>query len=190
MRQRQHGVQRSHQIQHLEHEQQQRRLAQHLHDGEAERIRAGNPCRSIRLHFRFDRWIRYFIFGEEGYVNRNDLWDSEFSAYGWRIDHSHLLRNQEEQEGNNASKQGAEGNDAKKQGTEQQYEPEGADAPADKETEGSISIQALEGNNVQGDAKHANGDAEGATRAACVSPSTLRTDSALTHDINKTKNVQ
>jgi hypothetical protein len=78
-----------------------------------------------------------------------------------------LLRNQEEQEGNNnASKQGAEGNNASEQGTEQQDEPEGTDAPADKETEGSISIQALKGNNAQGDTKHANGDAEGAKRAA------------------------
>ncbi len=101
-----------------------------------------------------------------------------------------MLRNQEEQESNNASEQGAEGNDASEQGTEQQDEPEGADAPADKETEGSISIQVLEGNNAQGDAKHANGDAEGATRAACISQSTLSTDSALTHNINKTKNVQ
>jgi hypothetical protein len=116
-------VQRSHQVQRLEHEQQQRRLAQHLRDVEAERIRAGNPRRSIRLNFHFDRRIRYFIFGEEGYVNRNDQWESEFPAYGWRVDHSHLLRKQEEQEGNNASKQEAEGNDASKQGTEQQDEP-------------------------------------------------------------------
>jgi hypothetical protein len=187
---RQRGVRRSRQIQRLEHEQQQRGLAQHLCDGEAERIRAGNPRQSIRLCFHFDRRIRYFIFGEEGYINQNNLWDSEFPAYGLRVDHSHLLRNQEEQEGNNASKQGAEGNDASKQGTKQQDKPKGADAPANEETEGSISIQSLEGNNTQGDAEHANGDAEGATRAACVSPSTLSMDSALTHDINKTKNVQ
>ncbi len=114
---RQRGVRRSRQIQCLEHERQQRRLAQHLRDVEAERIRAGNPRQSIRLHFHFDRRIRFFIIGEEGYVNQNDLWDSEFPAYGWRVDHSHLLRNQEEQEGNNASEQGAEGNNTSKQGT-------------------------------------------------------------------------
>jgi hypothetical protein len=178
-------IQKSHQIQCLEHEQQQWQLTQHLCDIEAEQIRAANPCRSIRLHFHFNQRIRYFIFGEERYINQHDLWEGEFPACGWRVDHSHFLRcqNHDKQVDSDTGHQGAEGNQASKQGAEWQDNPKNSNAPTDKETDRSISIEALWGNIVQGDTKHANEDAEGTRRATCISPSMCSTDSTLTHDI-------
>jgi hypothetical protein len=81
----------SRRIQCLQQARQQRRLAQHLRDIEAARIRNGEPRRSIRLLFRYDPAFRYIIFGEEGYVNPNDLFEREdFPSFGWRIDRRHL----------------------------------------------------------------------------------------------------
>ena len=77
----------------------QRRLADHLREVEAARIRAGEPRRSIRLHFHFDRRIRYFIFGEEGYINANDPFDpDEFPTFGWRVDRWREIREEQERQ--------------------------------------------------------------------------------------------
>ena len=103
---------RSQRIKRLAHERLQRRLAEHLREVEADRVRAGEPRRSIRLHFHFDRRLRYFIFGEEGYINRNDPGDDEFPRFSWRIDRvrehqeaqaAQAGGNQQEHEGSNAA---------------------------------------------------------------------------------------
>ena len=75
---------RSRRIQRYRHAQLQRRLAEHLREGEAARIRD------------FDRRIRYFIFGEEGYINANDVFDpDEFPTFGWRVDRWREIREEQ-----------------------------------------------------------------------------------------------
>jgi len=77
----------------------QRQLANHLREVEAARLRAGEPRRSIRLQFQADRRWRYFLFGEEGYVNANDPFDpDEFPAYGWRADRWREIREEQERQ--------------------------------------------------------------------------------------------
>ncbi len=94
----------------------------------------------------------------------------EFPRFGWRIDRRHLLQNQEEQEGNGASKQGAE----------QQDDPEGNNAPANYEVaEESAHNKEQGGEAAPANNAHADNEAEDVPRAACASPSTLSTDSAL-----------
>jgi hypothetical protein len=89
-------IRSSRRIQRLQQARQQRRLAQHLRDIEAARIRNGEPRRSIRLLFRYDPAFRYIIFGEEGYVSPNDHFEGEeFPSFGWRIDRRHLQNSQQ-----------------------------------------------------------------------------------------------
>jgi hypothetical protein len=78
----------SRRLQRLKHEQLQLRLAQHLHDVEAARIRVGRRRRS-----RPRPEHRYFIFGEEGYLKKNDPFEGEeFLRLGFRIDRRQLLQ--------------------------------------------------------------------------------------------------
>jgi hypothetical protein len=89
-------IRSSRRIQRLQQARQQRRLAQHLRDIEAARIRNGEPRRSIRLLFRYDPAFRYIIFGEEGYVSPNDRFEGEeFPSFGWQIDRRHLQKSQQ-----------------------------------------------------------------------------------------------
>ena len=129
----------SRRLQRLEHARRHRQLAEHLREVEAARIRAGEPRRSLRLHFRFDPTFRYILCGEEGYVNPNDPYErQEFPTFGWRIDRRHyLLQNQEGHEGHDGGEQGAAqpaepaGDIAPADNEANQQEPDGADAPAD-----------------------------------------------------------
>ncbi len=60
--------------------------AQHLCEVEEERIRDGEPRRSLRLHFKkYIPDFRYLLFGEEGYATPTDDSDPrEFPTYGFR----------------------------------------------------------------------------------------------------------
>jgi hypothetical protein len=83
-------VRRSRRLQRLEHARRQRRLAEHLREVEAARIRASEPRRSIRLHFHYDRAFRYILFGEEGYISPNNPYEGdEFPRFGWQTDRRH-----------------------------------------------------------------------------------------------------
>ena len=116
---------RSQRIQRIAHERLQRRLAEHLREVEANRVRAGEPRRSIRLHFHFDRRLRYFLFGEDGYINPNDPGGDEFPRHGWRRDR--VREHQEEQA-------------AQGEGTQQVHDgtgaADGAGAPAQQAQQG------------------------------------------------------
>jgi hypothetical protein len=89
---------------------QQRQLAEHLREIEAERIRAGEPRRSLHLHFQFAPGFRYWIFGEEGYVLQNDRFEGrKFPAFGWQANWGQLdARRGTRNEGDNESIQGAD----------------------------------------------------------------------------------
>ena len=105
---------RSRRIQRIQDARQQRQLAEHLWEIEVERIRAGEPRRSLRLHFRFDPGFRYWIFGEEGYVLQNDRFEGrEFPTFGWRANRGQLdARRGTRNEGDNESEQGADPQEA------------------------------------------------------------------------------
>ncbi len=80
------GAQKSRRIQCRQNVQFQQRAAQHLCEVEEERIRDGEPRRSLQLHFKkYIPDFRYLLFGEEGYATRtNDSDPREFPTYGFR----------------------------------------------------------------------------------------------------------
>jgi hypothetical protein len=134
-------------------------------------IRAGEPPRSLRLHFYFDPGFRYIIFGEEGYVDPNDIFE-EFPSFGWKAARDQGNTPQGEQEGDEASEQGGE----------PQEGPKGDDVPANDDSAGSEHHKEPGGDDAQANDAQANDNTAGSARVACVSPSTLSTNSALISD--------
>jgi hypothetical protein len=132
----------SRRIQRIQDARQQRRLAEHLREIEAEQIWAGEPRRSLRLHFQFAPGFRYWIFGEEGYVLQNNRFEGrEFPTFEWRANRGQLdacrgTRNK----GDNESVQGADPQEAL----------EGNNVPAINDAAGSI-LHEEDNRSKQGD---------------------------------------
>jgi hypothetical protein len=132
------------------------------------KIRAGEPPQSLQLHFHFDPGFRYIIFGEEGYIDPNDIFD-EFPSFGWRA-----ARDQ-----GNAPQGEQEGDDASKQGGEPQERPKGDNVPASNDSAGSKHHEEPGGNDAQANNAQAKDNAASSARVACMSPSMVSTNSAL-----------
>ncbi len=121
-------------------------MANHLREIEAARLRAGEPRRSIRLHFHFDRRLGYFIFGEEGYVNANDPFDPDkFPLYGWRADRWREIREEQERQDTIAPPErparSTSGREEPPTTNRRQHTHDRADAPGDNKNNGQRENQ-------------------------------------------------